>query len=140
MAGVLFMPSALPVIARTNRTSIVTLPYQYTLSNAPTNKPKPGSNECGEPLLETSGVSRIMKPIKPFIYHHFHDYLAGLLSRPDLEELMDKSCDNLMESMDKPAPSFVRDVFEAEFLRAFEGPKPGTLFVDRQGGGRYALV
>jgi Transposase family tnp2 len=103
------------------------------------NKPKPDSNECGEPLLETSGVSRIMKPIKPFVYHHFHDYLAGLLSRPDLEELMDKSCDNLMKSMDQPAPSFVGDVFEAEFLRTFEGPKPGTLFVDRQGGGRYAF-
>jgi hypothetical protein len=37
MAGVLFMPSALPVIAHTNRASIATLPYQYTLSDAPTN-------------------------------------------------------------------------------------------------------
>jgi hypothetical protein len=103
------------------------------------NKPKPDSNECGELLLETLEDSQIMKPIKPFVYHHFHDYLAGLLSRPDLEELMDKSCDDLMKSMDQPAPSFVKDVFEAEFLRAFEGPKPGTLFVDRQGSGHYAF-
>jgi len=79
-----------------------------------------------------------MKPIKPFVYHHFHDYLAGLLSRPDLEELMDKSCDNL-KSRDQPAASFIGDVFEAEFLRTFEGPKLGTLFVDWQGGGRYAF-
>ena len=37
MAGVLFMPSALRVIARTSRASIMTLPYQYTLNGAPTN-------------------------------------------------------------------------------------------------------
>jgi hypothetical protein len=40
-----------------------------------------------------------MKPIKPFVYHHFHDYLAGLLSRSNLEQLMDKACDDLMESL-----------------------------------------
>jgi hypothetical protein len=103
------------------------------------NEPKPGSNRCGEPLLEASGTSKTMEPIKPFVYHHFHDYLAGLLSRPDLEQLMDKSCDNLMDSLDQPAPTYVGDVFEAEFLRRFEGPKPGTLFIDRQNGGRYAF-
>ena len=43
------------------------------------NKPRPGSGDCGEPLLETSSVSQTMKPIKPFVYHHFHDYLSGLL-------------------------------------------------------------
>jgi hypothetical protein len=107
--------------------------------NRCSNKPKPESNECGEPLLEASNTSKTTKPIKPFVYHHFHDYLAGLLSRPDLEQLMDKSCDNLMESLGQPPPNFVGDVFEGQFLRTFEGPKPGTLFVDRQGGGRYAF-
>ena len=52
---------------------------------------------------------------------------------------MDKSCDNLVESMKQPAPSFMGNVFEAEFLRTSEGPKLGTLFVDRQGGGGYAF-
>jgi hypothetical protein len=42
----------------------------------------------------------------------------------------------LMESLGQPPPNFVGDVFEGQFLRTFEGPKPGTLFVDRQGGGR----
>jgi hypothetical protein len=106
------------------------------------NKPKPDSNECGKPLLEAleaSNTSTTTKPIKPFVYHHFHDYLAGLLSRPDLEQLMDKSCDNLMESLGQPPPNFVGDVFQGQFLRTFEGPKLGTLFIDRQGGGRYAF-
>ena len=101
------------------------------------NRPKPDSETCDEPLLEASGTHNTKKPIRPFVYHHFHDYLAGLLSRPDLEQLMDKSCDNLMDSLSQTQPAFIGDVFRAEFLRTFEGPKPGTLFVDRQGGGRY---
>ena len=52
---------------------------------------------------------------------------------------MDKSCNDLMESTEQPVPSFIGDVFEAEFLRTFEGPKPGTLFADQQGGGCYAF-
>ena len=66
-----------------------------------------------------------MKPIKTFVYHHFHDYLAGLLSRQDIEELMDCSCNNLMSSMKDGPPSLVRDAFQAEFLRDFEGPMEG---------------
>src|SRR6266436_317065 len=85
-----------------------------------TYKPQPEYAECHEPLLVQDG-SQTPKPIKTFVYHHFHDYLAGLLSRPDLEQLMDKSCDDLMESLNQPRPTFVGDVFEAEFLRTFEG-------------------
>ena len=52
---------------------------------------------------------------------------------------MDKSCNDLMESTEQPAPSFIGDVLEAEFLRTFEGPKPGTLFADWQGSRHYAF-
>ena len=89
--------------------------------------------------MEASGNHNTEKPIRPFVYHHFHDYLAGLLSRPDLEQLLDKSCDNLMDSLSQTQPTFIRDVFRAEFLRMFKGPKPGTLFVDRQGSGHYTF-
>ena len=104
-----------------------------------TNKPQPENVECHESLLLAQGNSQTPKPIKTFLYHYFHDYLAGLLSRPDLEQLMDKSCDQLMESLNKPLGTFIGDVFEADFLREFEGPKPRTLFIDRQGHGRYAF-
>ena len=105
-----------------------------------TNKPEPDSNECGEQLSQVAcDGTQTMKPVKTFVYHHFHDYLAGLLARPDLKRAMDKSCDNLMESLGHPAPTFVTDVFEAEFLRKFEGPKRETLFIDRKGAGRYAF-
>ena len=63
------------------------------------NKPKPYSETCNELLLEALGTHNTKKPIRPFVYHHFHDYLAGLLSKLDLEQLRDKSCDNLIDSL-----------------------------------------
>ncbi len=111
-----------------------------------TNIPTPDSEVCGTPLLkETTDDNETLsyKPLKTFVYHHFHDYLAGLLSRKDIEELMDKSCDDLNSSIKRgqPPPEYVTDVFEAEFLRTFEGPTEGKLFVDRPNNeGRYAFA
>jgi hypothetical protein len=111
--------------------------YDETCSN----RPEPESDMCNESLLQVDEDGhRIMKPIKPFVYHDFHDYLASLLSRADLEKAMDESCDNLMQSCNDPAPEYVKDIWEAEFLRTFEGPSPGTLFIDRQGEGRYGFT
>lgn len=82
---------------------------------------------CGEPLLDKD------KPIKPFVYHHINDFIGSLLSKAETEAEIDQACHGLFEFIKsgKPAPHFVRDVFEAEFLRTFEGPKAGQLFVDR---------
>ncbi|KIM77364.1 hypothetical protein PILCRDRAFT_12008 [Piloderma croceum F 1598] len=108
-----------------------------------TNRPEPESDICGESLLcciDDDNGHHVMKPIKLFIYHDFHDYLASLLSRADLEEAMDKSWDELMRTRDDPIPEYVEDVWEAEFLRTFEGPSLGTIFIDRQGEGRYGFT
>lgn len=117
-----------------------------------TNIPHPEADMCGERLLQsvvvdddddaeprTTEVKTTKKPIKPFVYHHFHDYLANLLSRKDLELMMDNSCDELMETVDKP-PDFARDVWDAEFVRTFKGPKSRRLFVDRGSEGRYLFA
>jgi len=56
---------------------------------------------------------------------------------------MDDACDDLMSSIKqaKPQPSFVSDVFEGEFIRTFEGPNEGLLFVDRpETEGRYLFA
>ena len=37
--------------------------------------------------------------IKPFVYHDFNEYLAGLLSHANLEDMMDRSCNTLMEEL-----------------------------------------
>jgi hypothetical protein len=105
-----------------------------------TNKPNPDSEICDEPLLRTTpDGGTAMKPIKTFVYPHFHDYLAGLLSHQDIEKLMDQSCDELMASMNESPPSLVHDVLQAEFLKGFKDPMPGRLFVDRGTGGCYVF-
>jgi len=57
---------------------------------------------------------------------------------------MDQPCDELMASIkanNKPPAAYVSDVFDAEFLRTFEGPTAGRLFVNRPGNeGRYAFA
>ena len=105
------------------------------------NRPTPESGPCMQPLLRKSNDrTGSPKPIKPFVYHHFHDFVGNLLSRPDLEESIDKACDDLKSNLGKPAPEFVNDVWQAEFLRTFDGPMPGTLFVDRQEEGRLGFT
>ena len=54
---------------------------------------------------------------------------------------MDKACDDLKSDLDNPPPpKFVKDVWQAEFLRTFEGPIPGALFIDRHDKGHYGFT
>lgn len=66
------------------------------------NWPTPESGLCREPLLHKRDGSP--KPIKTFIYHHFHDFVSNLLSCQDLEEAMGKACDDLKSDLDNPPP------------------------------------
>ncbi|KIK17455.1 hypothetical protein PISMIDRAFT_15089 [Pisolithus microcarpus 441] len=103
-----------------------------------THYPKP-ETLCGEPLLNVQ-PDGTHQPKKTFVYHDFHDYFAGLLSRGDLETMMDVSCDDLKASLASPLPRFVKTPFEAMFLREFAGPKAGQLFVDQGDEGRYVFA
>jgi hypothetical protein len=108
-----------------------------------TNIPHPEAEICGEQLLRDFDDEDSLqggKPIKPFVYHDFRDYIAGLLSRADLEGMMDKSCRDLLDANDKNWPESVRDIWEAEFLRTFEGPFPKKLFVDGGDEGRFVFT
>jgi len=90
-----------------------------------THCPTPGT-KCGDALLiGTEGEFQLRKV---FIYHNFKDYLSGLLSRRDVEAVMDEACDDLMDSINSPLPPFVKNPFEAQFLHQFGGLKPETLF------------
>ncbi|KAG2743367.1 hypothetical protein P692DRAFT_20878760 [Suillus brevipes Sb2] len=102
------------------------------------NIPIPEDSPCNEPLLQPSADGQL-EPIKIFLYHHFHDYLAGLLSRPDLEVLMDKPCDDLLASIGHP-PHIIKDVWDAEFFRTFKGPSGQSLFIDRGIEGQYTFT
>lgn len=103
-----------------------------------THYPKPES-QCQEPLLDTRPNGE-HHPKKTFMYHDFNDYVANLLTRGDIESMMDQACDDLSRSHSSPPPHFVHHPFEARFLREFGGPEPGKLFVDRGDEGRYAFA
>lgn len=99
-----------------------------------TNISVPELGRCDKPLLQAD-----LKPIKTFEYHSFHDYLAGLLSRKDLESLMDQSCKDFEESFQAPRPALTTGIFEADFVRSFEGPTAGELFLNGGDEGRYGF-
>lgn len=123
--------------------------YAPTCANGPStpsypqycsNMPVP-EIRCGEPLLESSLEGRSEdRPKKVFIYHDFNDYLGGLLSRSDIETAMDMSCDDVLASLSRPKPRYVKNAFEAQFLREFNGPGDGKLFIDRGDEGRFAFA
>ena len=105
------------------------------------HQPTLESDMCGQLLLRHS-QSDLHKPqpIKPFVYYSFHDYLATLLSRKDLEGLMDKACNDLHSTSSEPLLEFTLDVWDVEFLRKFEGPENNGLFVARGNKGRYLFA
>lgn len=101
-----------------------------------THKETSESDVCGEPLLTGRVNSGLSKPIKPFVYHHFSDYMAGLLSSKKDEESMDRACDDAFASVHEPPPERISNIFQGSFLRSFLGPD-GKLFIDRGTEGRY---
>ncbi|KAG2076367.1 hypothetical protein BDR04DRAFT_1114419 [Suillus decipiens] len=102
-----------------------------------THRPTP-MTECGEALLV--GADEARQHGKTFMYHDFRDYLSGLLTHRDIEAMMDQACNDLMDSINSPHLSFVKNPFEAQFLHQFSGPQAGSLFIDRGEEGCYAFA
>ncbi|KIM64205.1 hypothetical protein SCLCIDRAFT_81884, partial [Scleroderma citrinum Foug A] len=92
-----------------------------------TNKPKPWLPICNQPLLQLSSTGHCSL-IKPYVYHHFHDFVASLLARSEIDAIINEPCDQLMGSLDQPAPLNSKDIWDSEFLRTFQ-----ALFIDRKG-------
>ncbi|CAK5270814.1 unnamed protein product [Mycena citricolor] len=91
---------------------------------------------------------KVMRPIKPFVFTSFVDFIAGTMSDPELERMCQQTCDiafaavqkALTEDPIKPvSEEYVNNVFEAEFLRTFKGPVPDELFIQCNGRLRLAF-
>ena len=100
----------------------------------------PSSGDCSQPLLrcDTSNQESL-RPIKPFVYHSFHDYLAGLLLIKDLEEVMDEAWNWLRDVVEGSLPDFILDVWGVEFLRPIKGLTPGMFIINRGSEGHYVF-
>ncbi|KAJ7059988.1 hypothetical protein C8F01DRAFT_1254096 [Mycena amicta] len=100
---------------------------------------------CSTPLLEQRQAK--LRPIKPFVYPDFTDHLASVLSSPEIAAECYSACDKAWAAVQstmateppgRASPEEVNNVFEAEFLRTFNGPVPDELFINR--GGRMRLA
>jgi hypothetical protein len=96
------------------------------------------SRICNTPLTERRNER--LRPIKPYLVASFTDYLARLLSDPAIERLCDKACDDAMLSLDDTPDTDVSDIFRAQFMKTFEGPTTGKLFIDRGTKMRLAFI
>jgi hypothetical protein len=92
---------------------------------------------CGTGLTRPRviGDVEIHTPIKPFLSFDFKDWLAGLVSRPGYEDLMDSAWNKTSAD----PPDGISDITEADFLRNFAGPNGEKLFKDGGREGRYAF-
>jgi hypothetical protein len=97
-----------------------------------------GSHICNTPLTESR--NKQVRPIKPYLVPSFTDYLARLVSDPEIEQLCDKACDDAMLSLDDPLDADISNIFQARFMKTFEGPTPGKLFIDRGTKMRLAFI
>ena len=83
---------------------------------------------CGTALLELRGDG--YRPKKPYLVASFSDYLAWSLSDPKVEQLCKHTCDDAWATLDNP-PKDTTNVFDAVFMRLFEGPISRQLFINR---------
>jgi hypothetical protein len=97
-----------------------------------------GLSICGTPLLEVR--SGQLRPLKPFLTPCFREYLVKLLANKEIERIVDSACDNALSSLNQGSDGLVENPFTAEFLKTFEGPVPGQLFIDRGNKVRLAFV
>lgn len=105
------------------------------------NKRHPDSPICAAQLVRQRVIEGItvQSPIRPFVYHSVLDFVGALFSRRDLEEQIDRACDDALRSGSPQEMRAIDDVFQGEFLRTFQGPRSRRLFIDRRGEGRLAF-
>ncbi|KAJ7435337.1 hypothetical protein B0H11DRAFT_2257294 [Mycena galericulata] len=87
-----------------------------------------GRSKCATALL--INTKRHPRPIRPFLSHSFLDYLARLLSTPDIERQMDYACDEALSWKRRGGADLVDNVMHGTLIQEFIGPD-GNLFIDR---------
>jgi cytochrome c5 len=88
-----------------------------------------GISDCSTELLAMRNGK--LRPIRTFLCPSFIDHVAMLLADPDIEDMLDKACDDAWAAHGNPPPPFATNIFQADFMQEFEGPIAGRLFIDR---------
>ena len=96
-----------------------------------------GRSKCATGLLVVTKSHP--RPIKPFLTHSFVDYLARLLSTPEIEIEMDQACDEALAWKKQGGEDVVDNVLHGTFIQEFVGPD-GNLFIDRGKDKRMRII
>ncbi|KAJ7351645.1 hypothetical protein DFH08DRAFT_957942 [Mycena albidolilacea] len=96
-----------------------------------------GQFKCATGLLVATKTHS--RPIRPFLSHSFLDYLARLLSTPEIEREMDAACDEALAWKRQGGRDFVDNVLHGTFIQNFVGPN-GNLFIDRGKNNRMCML
>ena len=97
------------------------------------HSPFPGSPACQNRITDNfSDIPDLepQPPIKYFKYHRLRDYIAGLLSQPNIEETVDQTIDEAFANCSQK-PNQMRSFWDGEFIKNFKGPGGEKLFLDR---------
>ncbi|KAF7371499.1 hypothetical protein MVEN_00004500 [Mycena venus] len=69
------------------------------------------------------------KTVLPFLLHSFLDYLARLLSTPEIKRQMDQACDKALSWKRQGGAEFVDNVLHGTLIQEFMGPDPDNIYV-----------
>lgn len=102
-----------------------------------THKQFANGPSCGTGLTRPRIIEdiEILTPIKPFLSFGFKDWLAGLVSCPGYEDLMNSA----WKKTNVDLANGISDITEANFLHNFIGPNGERLFKDSRSEGQYAF-
>lgn len=111
-------------------------PYESPYPATCTFKSAPDSTACGAKLLMQRQLNSIAVsvPVKVYLHQDFGEWLGRLLSRPDIEEHIERSQTPIGPSSD----GLVAEIMAAKAVTGFNGPD-GKPFI-HQKAGEYRLL
>jgi hypothetical protein len=106
-----------------------------------TNKPTISSDACNRTLRKARTIRGVeySRPTRQFIYHDMKKWVGRLLSRPGMEDVLDRKYSPSLAPEDAPE-GFCDDILGAPGLQNFMGPDKKTPFLVSPGNLVFSLA
>lgn len=92
------------------------------------------SDVCGRRLRKRLGSAESWAPTREYLTHSFRHWLAHLYTRPGMDRLLGRDPRSMSLN-----DGVLRDIWDGEVLRDFEGPVKGKHFLDGDGEDRLVF-
>jgi hypothetical protein len=106
-----------------------------------TNERTATSGPCNRTLRKTSKVKdrEYSRPVRTFVYHDMKKWVKKFVSRPGLEDVLDRKYSPSLAPEDAP-PGFCDDILGSQGIRNFLGPDQKTPFLEGPGNLIFSLA